>query len=449
MNRRIAVIGSGISGLVSAYCLKNGLNAEFQRDPDIPLFDVTLFESDSRLGGHTATIDVELEGEQFAIDTGFIVYNDWTYPNFIRLMEQLKVRSQPTAMSFSVHCERTGLEYAGSNYNTLFAQRRNLFRPAYLRMLTDIVRFNKESLADVEAGELPETMSLGEYLDSRGYSEYFIDKYLVPMGAAIWSSGIDDMRKFPLIFFVKFFKNHGLLSIKDRPQWRTLIGGSKTYIEPLSASFRDSIRLNSNIVSIDRHDGDIHIRLSGGEILHFDAVVIATHSDQALNLLEQPTRTEREILSAIPYQDNDVVLHTDTTLLPQRKLAWSSWNYRIKQVQGSDVAQLTYSMNILQNLQSRHNFCVSLNQTEAINPDKILGEYVYAHPVFTVEGIAAQQRWQEIAGSRNTWFCGAYWRNGFHEDGVFSGVRAAQSIQQRFATEGHEELSDTSAVASA
>ena len=436
MKKRIAIIGSGVSGLVSAYCLKNGLNADFQRDPNIPQFDVTLFEAEDRVGGHTATIDVELDNEHYAIDTGFIVYNDWTYPNFIRLMDRLGVQSQPTSMSFSVSCETTGLEYAGSNYNTLFAQRRNLFRPAYLKMLTDIVRFNKESIADVEAGSLPPQTSLGEYLDSRGYSEFFIDKYLVPMGAAIWSSGLQDMLEFPLIFFVKFFKNHGLLSIKERPQWRTLIGGSRSYISPLTESFRDSIRLSTDIVSLDRHNDNVHVRLAGGEIQRFDGVVIATHSDQALTLLEQPTRAEREILSAIPYQDNDVVLHTDARLLPQRKLAWSSWNYRIKRSQGGDdVAQLTYAMNILQNLRAKHNFCVSLNQTEAIDPDKIIGRYNYAHPVFTVEGIAAQERWGEVAGVKNTWFCGAYWRNGFHEDGVVSGMRAARAIQCKYAEE--------------
>lgn len=442
MKKRIAVIGSGVSGLVSAYSLKNGLDANFRPDGSIPKFDVTVFEAENRLGGHTATIDVELDNEQFAIDTGFIVYNDWTYPNFIRLMEKLGIKSQPTAMSFSVHCENTGLEYAGSNYNTLFAQRRNLFRPAYIKMLADIVRFNKESIADVEAGQLAPQTSLGEYLDSRGYSEFFIDKYLVPMGAAIWSSGIEDMRKFPLIFFVKFFKNHGLLSIKERPQWRTLIGGSKTYIEPLTESFRDSIRLSADIASIDRHEGDIHVRLKGGEIQRFDGVVIATHSDQALNLLEQPTKAEREVLSAIPYQDNDVVLHTDSSLLPKRKLAWSAWNYRIRRVQGADVAQLTYAMNILQNLQTKHDFCVSLNQTDAIDPDKILGRYSYAHPVFTVEGMAAQKRWHEISGPKNTWFSGAYWRNGFHEDGVVSGMWAAQSIQQKF-SESKQPVVDT------
>lgn len=426
--KRVAVVGAGISGLVATYCLKNGLDTNFSRQEALPEFDVALYEREPRIGGHTATIDVELDGRDYAIDTGFIVYNDWTYPNFIRLMEKLNVQSQPTPMSFSVSCEKTGLEYAGSNYNTLFAQRRNIFNLKYLQMLKDIVRFNKESISDVESGRVDPETTLGDYLSVNRYSQYFIDKYLVPMGAAIWSSGLAAMHDFPLVFFVRFFKNHGLLSIKDRPQWRTLVGGSRSYLAPLTKSFENDIYCNSTIKTIERRDSKVFVTLANGEIEAFDALVMATHSDQALRLLADSSVREREILGALPYQDNDVVLHLDATRLPSRELAWSSWNYRLGNSGEDSEAKLTYDMNILQNIRSEHTFCVSLNQTDQIEPSKILGEYRYAHPVFTLAGIKAQQRWKELAGDNNTWFCGAYWRNGFHEDGVVSALKAVESI---------------------
>lgn len=420
---KIAVIGSGISGLTSAYLLSRE-------------HDVVVYEAADRLGGHTATMDIEYEGKPYAIDTGFIVFNDWTYPLFQTLLAQLKVDSQPTDMGFSVSCDQTGLEYSGNNLDTLFAQRKNLFSPRHWRMIRDILRFNKQAPLDVAKGGVFDTMTLGDYLQKYHYSRVFSDHYLVPMGSAIWSASTSVMNAFPLQFFVKFFINHGLLSVNNRPQWRVIKGGSKSYIEPLIGSFKQNIRLNSPIVSIRREpegqgkSGQVFIQTAEG-IDTFDQVVIATHSDQALALLSDASDEEKSVLSAIAYRDNDVVLHTDTSLLPALEKTWSSWNYRITPAtQGcnDNPPALTYNMNILQGINAPCTFCVTLNKTDSIDPDKILGRYRYAHPVFSLEAIAAQQRWSDINGTNNTWFCGAYWANGFHEDGVKSAVRIAEKF---------------------
>lgn len=439
----IAVIGSGISGLTAAY----KLSAQHR---------VTLFESEERLGGHTATVDVEWEGRHYAVDTGFIVYNDWTYPNFIALLDELGVPSQPTTMGFSVVDGEDDFEYCGSNFNGLFARRRNLINPRFWGMLRDILRFNREAVADLEAGDLDPAMRLGDYLEQRGYGAYFSSRYLVPMGAAIWSSGSTAMHAFPLQFFVRFFNHHGLLSIHRRPQWRVLRDGSRSYLTPLSAPFRDRIRLRTPVHSVRRDENAIYLRTSrpndigdnGGsdnrgsnngvsnngvsnkeisEEERFDQVIIATHSDQALALLADAEASEREILGALPYQDNDVLLHTDTRVLPRRRRAWASWNYRITDDHASRPV-LTYNMNLLQSLDAPVTFCVTLNHDRDIDPAQVLGRYRYSHPVFSVEGIRAQQRWNEINGRRRTWFCGAYWGNGFHEDGVVSALRVCREL---------------------
>ena len=409
----IAIIGTGISGLTAAYLL----NQQHQ---------VTVFEAGNRLGGHTATMDIDLQGQHYAIDTGFIVYNDWTYPNFIKLMTELGVANQPTTMGFSVSCEQSGLEYSGENFNTLFAQRKNLFSPKYWRMLRDIVRFNREAIEDLQQQRINENMQLGDYLQKNRYGDYFINKYLIPMGSAIWSTSTEDMLSFPLLFFVRFFKNHGLLSVSDRPQWRVIKGGSRSYIDPLTASFKSRVRLNCPVTSIFRHDKGVSITSAQG-VEEFDQVVIASHSDQALALLSDCSDAEREVLTAIPYQENDVVLHTDTRLLPNNRRTWSSWNYLLRKEQ-QDRAILSYNMNILQGLESEHTFVVTLNASDDIDPDKILGRYQYAHPVFSLQSEAAVKRWGDINGVNNTWFCGAYWANGFHEDGASSAIRVAKAL---------------------
>lgn len=412
---KVAIIGSGIAGLTAAYLLRSE-------------YEVTVFERDNRIGGHTASKTVNDHGVKRPIDTGFIVYNDWTYPNFIRLMEEIGVTSTPTEMSFSVSCDRTGLEYGGNNLNTLFAQRKNLLNPRFLGMLKDIVAFNKQSIKDLESGHLDPAITLGEYLKQKGYGQMFASHYLIPMGSAIWSSTLQEMLDFPLVFFVRFFKNHGLLSVNNRPQWRVIKGGSSAYLEPLTKSFKSRIRLNTHIKSVQRLSGKVVLHFCDHSEEEFDHVVFACHSDQALALLgDDASEKERAILSAIPYRDNDVVLHTDTRLMPQAKLAWSSWNYHLSKDQHKP-ATLSYNMNILQNIEgAQETYVVTLNQTDWIDPDKIIGRYQYAHPTFTLEGIQAQERWHEI-NVGNTWFCGAYWRNGFHEDGCWSGVRVAKAL---------------------
>ncbi|MEP0201219.1 MAG: FAD-dependent oxidoreductase [Halioglobus sp.] len=412
---RIAVIGSGISGLASAHYLSEQ-------------HEVTVFESGDRIGGHTATMDVKLGTRRYAIDTGFIVFNDWTYPNFIALMDELGVTSKPTAMGFSVNDLTSGLEYSGTNLDCMFAQRRNLVSPRFLAMVRDILRFNKESIADLESDELSESETLGDYLQRNGYSEGFREQYLIAMGSAIWSADCETMMAFPVSFFVRFFKNHGLLSVKNRPQWRVIEGGSREYLRPLCQRFESRIHTNAAVEQVQRHPGGVIIGLTDGRSFSFDQVVIASHSDQALAMLGDPTPQERDILGAMPYQSNDVVLHTDTRLLPKNKKTWSSWNYQLGV--SDDRAVVTYNMNILQGIQAPETFCVTLNNTEAINPNLILGRFNYDHPVFSLEGMAAQQRWEEINGVNNTWYCGAYWHNGFHEDGVVSALRVASALQQ-------------------
>lgn len=408
---KIAIIGSGISGLSCAYYLHRQ-------------HDVHVFESAQRIGGHTATVDVAMGGRRFAVDTGFIVYNDWTYPNFIALMDELGVSRKATRMSFSVSDSNTGLEYAGSSLNTLFAQRRNLLSPRFWKMIWGILRFNKKAQRDLDSGAASADLSLGDYLVREGYSDGFINQYLLPMGSAIWSADTPVMFNFPLQFFIRFFRNHGLLQILNRPQWRVIEGGSREYLAPLCQGFANNIHTNSDIGGVWRHADHVELEING-QRKHFDHVVFACHSDQALALLRDPDPAETEILGQLPYQDNEVILHTDVSLLPHNRSCWSAWNYQLGL--DSERATVTYNMNLLQGLEAPETFCVTLNNTAAINPYLILGRFNYAHPVFTLEGMQAQERWGEINHDR-TWFCGAYWRNGFHEDGVFSGKRVAAAL---------------------
>ena len=410
---KIAIIGSGISGLTAGHLLYKH-------------HDITVFEKNNRLGGHTATKTVNHEGVEYAIDTGFIVYNDWTYPNFIKLLERLNVKTQATNMGFSVSDPESNYEYAGENLNTLFCQRSNLLSPRHWRVIRDILRFNKSAVADYKAGTLSAEDTLGNYLAAGSYSDDFRDFYLLPMGAAIWSSSLGDMLDFPLLFFVRFCHNHGLLSVNDRPTWRVVQGGSASYIAPLTQGFEGCIRLSSNIKKISRTARGVEV-LINDEVEVFDNVVFACHSDEALALLGDASADESALLNQIEYRDNSVILHTDAKLLPKRKLAWSSWNYLL----GGDKSSppvLTYSMNILQGIKAPVEFCVTLNAREKIDSDKILGEYSYAHPVFTQAAITAQGDWASINGVNKTWFCGAYWFNGFHEDGVKSALRVAEHL---------------------
>ncbi|MGY2291397.1 NAD(P)/FAD-dependent oxidoreductase [Pseudomonas sp. SDO528_S397] len=410
---KIAIIGSGIAGLTSAYLLSRR-------------HEICVFEAGDRIGGHTHTAAVTVDGQPYAVDTGFIVFNDWTYPNFIRLLGQIGVPFKPTEMSFSVCDQSAGFEYNGNNLNSLFAQRRNLLSPGFWGMLRDILRFNRQAPADLHAQRISADMTLGDYLKHGGYGERFIRHYIVPMGAAIWSMSLADMLGFPLQFFVRFFKNHGLLSVNNRPQWCVIEGGSSAYIEPLTRTFRERIHLNTAVTRIERTAIGVVVHSARGSE-SFDKVVLACHSDQALALLGDPSEDEQQILGALPYADNDVVLHTDTRLLPDRPLAWASWNYRLDDT-AQQQAAVTYNMNILQGLHSDTTFCVSLNQTAMINPLKVLARYTYAHPQYSLAAVAAQARWEQLHGARHTYYCGAYWANGFHEDGVVSALRVAKAF---------------------
>lgn len=420
--KKIAIIGSGISGLTCGHLLHQD-------------HDIQVFEENDYIGGHTATKDVNIDGKHFAIDTGFIVFNDWTYPNFIKLMDKLGVLSQATEMSFSVKNSAENLEYNGNTINSLFAQRRNFFRPKFYRIVRDILRFNKlckAIYADKNAEQIGES-TLGEFLVEHNFSDDFNQNYILPMCAAIWSSSLEDIKAFPLAFFLQFFNNHGLLNIADRPQWRTIIGGSREYIEPLTRGYADKIRLNSGVSSVRKKSQHVELLLKTGEIMQFDEVIFACHSDQALALIETPSKDHKSILGSIPYLNNEVVLHTDTSILPKRKLAWASWNYLLTGEQGEANAptSLTYNMNILQRLETDTTFCVTLNNTNNIRSEAIIEKYQYAHPQFSAATIQAQARRDEICGIDGLHFCGAYWYNGFHEDGV----RSALDVCKRFGKE--------------
>ncbi|MDO6546236.1 NAD(P)/FAD-dependent oxidoreductase [Pseudoalteromonas carrageenovora] len=416
--KKIAIIGSGVSGLTAAHLLHKH-------------YDVTVFEKNDYIGGHTATVDVTIRGAKYAIDTGFIVFNDRTYPYFEKLLARIGIDKQPTQMSFSVHNDATGFEYNGHTFTSLFAQRRNIFRPKFWRLLYDIVKFNKVCKAIYEQGDYKQEHSLGELLNEHGFNDFFKYHYILPMGAAIWSTSIKEMENVGVEFFVKFFFNHGLLDITNRPQWFVIPGGSREYINPLIKGFADKIKLNSNIESVIRTNDKAIIEFANGDKDEFDKVIFACHSDQALSLLGDATAQEQSVLGAIAYTENSVVLHTDTSLLPDRKAAWASWNYLLNN-NTDKAAVVTYQMNILQGIASDTQFCVTLNHLQGIEQSKILREFTYHHPVFNQSSIAAQKQKHSIDGQNNSYFCGAYWYNGFHEDGVRSGVDVAKQLGVEF-----------------
>lgn len=410
---KIAIIGSGIAGNTLAHHLHKS-------------HDITIFEAASHIGGHTHTHDIELFGKNYAVDTGFIVFNDRTYPHFIEMLDELNVQWQPSNMSFSVQNESTGLEYNGTTINSLFAQRSNLFKPSFYKMIQDILRFNKTSLHLLEKGS---EIKLGDYLAKNNFSNLFINNYIVPMGAAIWSTNAAQMMDFPARFLVRFFHHHGMLNVNDRPQWLTIAGGSARYVEALTEPFRHKIKLNTSITSVRRLKNTVKIKPQYDEEQTYDYVFFACHSDQALAILgKDASNAEREVLGAIPYQENSIYLHYDRSLLPKRKLAWAAWNYHVTS-QATNKVQVTYNMNILQNIQSPEPILVTLNHTDFINPAKVIKRLKYMHPLYTLAGAAAQQRHGEISGVNRTGYAGAYWRNGFHEDGVTSALTALKQFE--------------------
>lgn len=418
---KIAIIGSGISGLTAANYLRQQ-------------HDVTLFEANDYLGGHTNTVEFELEGREYAIDTGFIVFNDRTYPNFCRLLDELGVSSKPTSMTFSVNCEQSGLEYRGADLNGLFAQRRNLVSPRFLGLLWELLRFNRK--AEQLLAAAPENQTVGEFFSQHRFGRQFIDKYFLPMASAIWSCPHSAVEGFPIRFIADFYRNHGLLSTRNRPQWRVINGGSQRYVEVLARPLADCIRLNSPVVSVERNPDHVSIRTrrgDGPEI--FDHVIFACHSDQALAILNgSATQVEREVLSGFPYEKNLAVLHTDTRLLPRNRRAWACWNYHIPASSAPDAAAkatVTYNMNLLQGVVSPQTFCVSLNCGDRIDPRRVIRSIVYHHPVFTADRRENQRRHGELIGPNHTSFCGAYWGNGFHEDGVNSALAVCRFLDRK------------------
>jgi uncharacterized protein len=408
---RIAIVGTGISGLLAAHKLHRQ-------------HEIVVYEAAARLGGHTNTVAVEAEDGTHQIDTGFIVFNDRNYPNFEALLAEIGVASQPSHMSFSVSDGRGGFEYSGTPRG-LFARPAHLLSPTFLGMLRDWRRFNREARALIGMnGTAP---SLGHWLEERGFSRHFIERLIVPQASAVWSADPEQMWSFPASFMAEFFENHGMYSLRDRPRWRTVRGGSNSYVEAISAPWRERVRLGAPVQRIERLPGAVRIEAEGCESEEFDRVVIATHSDQALALLADPSPAERELLGAIPYQPNEAVLHTDASLMPRRRAAWSSWNFHLAEgpPRGSTV---TYWMNNLQRLRTETDYFVTLNRGEEINPAKVIRRISYEHPVYTREGVAAQARHAEISGVRGTHYCGAYWGWGFHEDGVISALRACGEI---------------------
>jgi predicted NAD/FAD-binding protein len=409
---KIAIIGGGISGLTAAHLLCGE-------------HEITLFEANDYLGGHTNTLDVKHDGRQYAVDTGFIVFNERTYPDFIKLLARLGVPSQPSVMSFAVDCQVSGLQYSATNLNTLFAQRKNLLSLPFWRMLWEIVRFNRASSELYGSSDM--SLTLDEYLRTSGYSQLFIDKFLLPMGAAVWSADPARFLKFPAAAFVQFFTNHGMLNIFDQPVWRVVRGGSRQYVEPLARPFRDRVRLSAAVEKVQRHADRVTVKPRGNEVEVFDHLIMACHSDQALAMLADPSDAERDLLGAIPYQKNDTVLHTDSSLLPGIPKARASWNCHLPRKNQGGVA-LTYWMNLLQSIQAPVDFCVTLNSPEAIAPEKVIRRLVYHHPAYSTAAFEAQKRRDEISGVNRSSYCGAYWGWGFHEDGVKSALAVCRQF---------------------
>lgn len=407
---RIAIVGAGVSGLVCAHLL--------HRDHEL-----AVFEASDRAGGHANTVHVETDTGAYELDTGFVVFNDRNYPGFERLLGELGVATQRSQMSFGVS-DGADFEYNGASPNGLFATRSNLFAPAFHLMIADLLRFNRDARRLLACEEDP---PLGEWLSQRRYSRMFVERLIVPQASAVWSADRAQMWSFPARFMVEFFENHGMLGFRNRPHWWTIIGGSHSYVQALTRPLRERLRLSTPVTEVSRHPSHVAVSSRGCEPERFDAVVIATHSDQALALLADPGERERELLGAIPYQQNEVVLHTDRSLLPRRRRAWASWNFHLGDgAQGRCTA--TYHLNRLQSLRADREFCVTLNRTEAIDPHQIICKARYAHPVYTPAGTAAQARHQEISGSNRTHYCGAYWGWGFHEDGLNSARRVVGEL---------------------
>jgi predicted NAD/FAD-binding protein len=408
---KIAVVGSGVAGLVSAHTLARQ-------------HEVVLFEAESRLGGHTHTVDVPAQGGPVPVDTGFIVFNARTYPNFVRWIGTLGVSYQPSDMSFSVRSDRRNFEYGSASLNALFAQRRHLFSPRFHRLWRDILRFYREARQLLEPGR---EIRLEDYLREHGYSDAFVDDHLLPLVGAVWSSNRTGAREFPARFLVRFFDHHGFLQRGAGWQWLTITGGSREYVRAVEVTFRGEIRRAARVERIARTGDHVSVKVPGHAAESFDHVVVACHADDALALVDDPTTLERELLGAFRFQSNHVVLHTDRRLMPRLPRTWASWNYHLDD-DGADGACVTYWMNRLQSISGSIPYLVTLNRRESVRPDRVLREFTYRHPFFTPAAADAQARHADLIDHRGISYCGAYWRNGFHEDGVVSALAVCERL---------------------
>ena len=415
---KIAVVGSGISGMSAAWLLSGD-------------HDVTLFEADRRLGGHSHTVEAPSPRGPIAVDMGFIVYNEANYPNLVALFDHLGVVTRASDMGFGVSLDEGRLEYGGNDLTTLFAQWRNLVRPRFWSMLSDILRFYRQAPAHACALDA-EMTSLGDYLDAQGYGRAFQDDHLLPQAAAIWSTSARDIREYPAAAFIRFFENHGLLRVLDRPLWRTVEGGSRAYVDKLTAACRPRARLETPVTSIARTSAGVLVRRADGVVERFDHVVVATHADQGLAMLEAPTARERALLGAFAYSRNVAVLHTDERLMPRRRKTWSAWNYVGRAGEGGDQELcVTYWMNRLQGLPSDTPLFVTLNPARAPDPRRVIREEVYEHPLFDAAAMRAQRGLWSLQGDGGVWWCGSYFGAGFHEDGLQAGLAVAEALGGR------------------
>lgn len=410
--KKIAIIGSGISGLTCAYLLNSK-------------YDIAVYESSDKIGGHTATIDVDHEGRKYAVDTGFIIYNNDTYPRLAKLFAHLNVSSLPIIMNFSVAHLGSGLEYSSNGALGFFSQHKRLFSLKHWKLLWSILSFNKKIIKMHGQGSIPENMTTREFVEREGYPEELLEQFIVPVSAAIWSAESEGIENMPVLFYANFFMNHHLLKAGDTLQWYTVKGGAKTYLAPLTDSFKDRIHLNKPAVRVNRSTNGVSITFKDGEVKEFDQVIVATHSNQAMQLLDNPTALEEEILGKIQYQPTEVVVHSDSNLMPKVKKAWESWNCRVDE---SGTQTITYYSNSLHALEAPIDIFVTINPEGSVNEKKMHHLYKTEHPVFNLDTIAGQGRWAEINGQNRTWFAGAYWGNGFHEDGINSAVRVAEAL---------------------
>lgn len=415
---KIAVIGSGISGLTAAHILNRK-------------HEVDVFEANDYVGGHTNTIEVDESGRTIPVDTGFIVFNEQNYPNLCRLFSQLDIKSNESDMSFSVRCQRSGLEYNGSNLDKIFSQRRNLLNPKFLVMLRDILKFHANAPQTL-ANNIDDHITVDEFTKRNRYSKHFVEYFLVPLGASLWSCPAEQFRQFPIRFVLEFLNNHCMLQVEGRPKWRTVVGGSYQYVKVLTRSFQNRIYLNMPVKQVKRQNGRVSVVFNNGSEKLYDEVIMATHANQSIKLVANMDEEEKSILEYFPYQDNEAILHTETSVLPVNQKAWASWNYLIPS-QARKHVSVTYNMNILQSIESARTYCVSLNMAELIDPRYIIKRINYHHPVFRPGRDSAQSQHPQMIQRRGISYCGAYWGYGFHEDGVRSGLAVSSAFNMDLA----------------